>query len=208
MVPAMKSAVSGHGKSCSPQNCLNLNSIPPPDSKRPLHISFFSLAAYTMTYKQGGNRRGCRKALPRRQAGTSLPQSYSQRKEVSSDCQHTREWEDLGWHSHTFLFAWEGRAALCAQWSLNSWASERSGEITGVRQEAFQRWWKAERATHPFETQVEEYCFRDDTNTCHQETEGKQGIKERGRSRTVCSQYHSNLLGSFWAQALGALTKI
>jgi len=38
----MNSAISGHEKSCSPQDCLNLNSIPhtPADSKRPLHNSF------------------------------------------------------------------------------------------------------------------------------------------------------------------------
>lgn len=75
-----------------------------------------------------------------RQAGTSLPQSYKQRREVSSDCQHTWEWEDLGWQSHTFLFARErqGSTLFPAQFEQLSFAKVRRDY--GVRREVFQRW--------------------------------------------------------------------
>lgn len=110
----MKSAISGHEMSCSLQDCLNLNSISP-HRQQETTAHFLSLPRSPCQNLQVSRKtQRVQKALPVRQAGTSLPQSHNQRREVSSDCQHAREWEDLGWHSRTFLFARERQGStLC-----------------------------------------------------------------------------------------------
>lgn len=150
----MKFVVLDLGKYCSPQDCLNLNSISPhplpPGSKRPLEIYFFS--SCSPCHNSPMSRKVQWVCLWGRleQACHSLITKEGRFQVTVNTHGSGKIWDGIVTPS---CLQEKGRAALCSRWSLNSWASERSEEITGVRQEAFQRWWKAERDTHPFKSQ-------------------------------------------------------
>lgn len=209
----MKSAISGHEKSCRPQGCLILNSFSHNRQQEPITHFLFLPCSHTIIHKHQEKGEGMERHNLITKEGRFQVTVDTHRSGKIRDC---TVWFNKTW----FVGAGElemvtpsclqekGGQQLCAQCRLKSWASESQEEITRVGQEVSQRWWKEEWDAHPFKTQgkniISGIMLR------HQETKGKQWIKEYGQSRTVCSQSNSIFLASFcfWAEALGAFIKI